>query len=386
MEAINTLSSHLEKRLVDLKSARKEGRKVIGYLPGGFLPEELVLAAGAIPVCLVRGGDHSAVEISRKYICRWMDPFCRAQIGYGLSEEDPYYNSLDLMVVPITDNHIRAVSDVLAYNTNLDIFTFGVPHMKEQSTFEYYLYGLTKLKQKLEAITGTDITDTNLREAISLCNRERDLFRKISMLRKSKPVPISSRDFIALNHGSCIAEKAFMVDLLESIYEDLKKGVTEEQQGPRILLTGSTLAMGDSRVLDLIEAAGGIVVMEEFAEGIRFYWEDVTPNGDLMNALANCYLMKRVCPAWFRPGDERRDFLIKLCGDYQIDGVIWYQLMFRESYKTESYYFPEQLKRKTGLSMLEVESDYDPSESGNIRTRIETFLYNLTRTSRSQNG
>ena len=379
MEAINALSLHLEKRLADLISARQQGRKVIGYLPGGFLPEELVIAAGAIPVCLVQGGDHSAVEISGNYICRWLDPFCRAQIGYGVSGKDPYYNILDLLVIPITDNHIRAVSDVLAYNTNLEIFTFGVPHMKEQSTFKYYLYGLTKLKQKLEAITGAEITDTKLRKAISMCNRERDLFRKISMLRKSKPVPISSRDFIALNHGSSLAEKAFMIDLLESIYGELKEAVTAEQNGPRILLTGSTLAMGDSRVLDLIEAAGGIVVMEEFAEGIRSYWEDVTPNGDLMDALADCYLMKRICPAWFRPGNERRDFLIKLCGDYKIDGVIWYQLMFRESYKTESYYFPKQLKQKTGLSMLEVESDYDPSESGNIRTRIETFIYNLTR-------
>ena len=379
MEAITALSSHLQKRLGDLIIARGQGRKVIGYLPGGFLPEELVLAADAIPVGLVRGGEHSAVEISSNYICRWLDPFCRAQIGYGISGTDPYYKNLDLMVVPITDNHIRAVSDVLGYNTNLDIFTFGVPHMKEQSTLNYYLHGLTRLKQKLEAITGTDITETKLREAISLCNRERDLFRKISMLRNSKPVPISSRDFIALHHGSWVAEKGFMVDLLESIYEELKEGISGEQQGPRILLTGSTLAMGDSRVLDLIEAAGGIVVMEEFAEGIRPYWQDVTPNGDSMEALADCYFTKRICPAWFRPGDERRDFLIELCTDYKIDGVIWYQLMFRESYKTESYYFPEQLKRKTGLSMLEVESDYDPSESGNIRTRIETFLNNLTR-------
>jgi benzoyl-CoA reductase/2-hydroxyglutaryl-CoA dehydratase subunit BcrC/BadD/HgdB len=63
-----------------------------------------------------------------------------------------------------------------------------------------------------------------------------------------------------------------------------------------------------------------------------------------------------------------------------VDGVIWYQLMFRESYKTESYYFPEQLKRETGLSMLEVESDYDPAESGNMRTRIETYVDNLART------
>jgi benzoyl-CoA reductase/2-hydroxyglutaryl-CoA dehydratase subunit BcrC/BadD/HgdB len=48
--------------------------------------------------------------------------------------------------------------------------------------------------------------------------------------------------------------------------------------------------------------------------------------------------------------------------------------MYREAYKLESYYFPEILKKETGLSMLTVESDYDPSEAGQIRTRIETYI------------
>ena len=78
MEAMEKLSSHLRTRLVDLKKARAEGRKIIGYLPGGYMPEELALASGAIPVCLMRGGDHSMVELAGAYICRWIDTFCRA--------------------------------------------------------------------------------------------------------------------------------------------------------------------------------------------------------------------------------------------------------------------------------------------------------------------
>ncbi len=62
-----------------------------------------------------------------------------------------------------------------------------------------------------------------------------------------------------------------------------------------------------------------------------------------------------------------------------MDGVIWYQLMYRESYKTESYYFPDRLKRETGLSMLTIESDYDQAETGSLRTRIETFIETIRR-------
>jgi len=135
--------------------------------------------------------------------------------------------------------------------------------------------------------------------------------------------------------------------------------------------------MGDSMVLNLIEEAGGNVVIEEFAEGIRPYWENVSTDGNLLVALAECHFMRRVPPAWFRPGKERLDFLIKLVKDFSVDGVIWYQLMFRESYKTESYYFRRRLRKEAALPMLVVESDYDPSEVGPMRTRIETFIYNL---------
>jgi len=60
--------------------------------------------------------------------------------------------------------------------------------------------------------------------------------------------------------------------------------------------------------------------------------------------------------------------------EFKVDGVIWYQLLYRESYKTESYYFPGRLKKETGLSMLVVESEYDQTEAVPQRTRLETFM------------
>lgn len=338
------------------------------------MPEELVIASGAIPICLVRGGDHSVVELADSYICRWIDPFCRAQIGYGVSGKDPYYNIIDLLVVPVTDNHIRAVMDILDYNTDIDIFPFGVPHMKENSAFNYYLNGISRLKAKLEVTNGVEITDSKLKEAIHLCNRERELFRKISLKRKSRQISINSKDFVALHHASFLADKKVMVEILESVCEELEHKGPPSRESPRILLTGSTLALGDNNILDIIEEAGGVIVIEEFAEGMRPYWEDVKPDGDLMAALADCYFMRRVPPAWFRPGRERFDFLVHLAKDFMVAGVIWYQLMYRESYKLESFYFPKILKRETGLSLLTVESEYEAADREVLRTWMESFI------------
>jgi benzoyl-CoA reductase/2-hydroxyglutaryl-CoA dehydratase subunit BcrC/BadD/HgdB len=380
MKPLDKLDSHLKTRLRDLSKAKEQGRRVIGYPAGGYLPEELVLACDAIPICFIQAGDNAVLRDAGNYVCRWFDPFWRSQIGYLTSRKNPYYAIADLIAIPITDNHVRAFSNTAGcYTPEVESFVFGVPHVKDKLALDYYLQGINRLKKKLEEFTGIEITDSRIRRSIELCNRERDLLREISLMRKSENFAVASKDFVALNHGSFLADKETMIGILESFIKEVQGSPPLSNNGPRILLTGSTLAQGDSKVMDIIEDTGGVIVMEEFAEGIRPYWGEVKLEGNLMANLADSYFMERVCPGWFRPGTERLDFLVKLARDYSAAGLIWYQLMFRESYKVESYFFPGILKKETGLPMLVVESEYDAKETGPMKTRIETFMETLTR-------
>lgn len=377
MQALENLSVQIKDRQADLIKAKEEGRKIVGYTPGGYLPEELVIASGAIPLGLIRGGEHEPVEAASAYLPRWLDTFCRAQVGYKILKEDPLYDLVDLLVVPVTDNNIRAIPECWGFFTDTEIFQFGVPHAKTDHAFDYYLEGLHLLAKKLESLTDMRIEEQGLKESINLLNRERVLLRELSLMRRSERLPIGFKDFLALNHASFILDKVTMVDILESVVAEAHEQDPPPFEGPRILLTGSTLAMGDDKIVKLIEEAGASIVVEEFAEGVRHYWEDVTPNGDLVRSLADRYFRRRVPPAWFRPGKERHEFLIKLAGDFKVDGVIWYQMMYRDSYDIESYYFPDILQRETGLTMLKIESDYDAAEIGPMRTRVETFVEGL---------
>ena len=195
METTNRIKASLASALSALSREKKKGKKIIGYIPGGYFPEELLLAAGAVPVCMIRGGEHHAVEASIAYVDRWLDTFYRAQIGYGVSGEDPYYNILDALFVPITDNNNRALYDTLAYHTNLDIFPFGIPHTKSEDGCAYFLHGLTRVKARIEQITGNDITNDQLNRAINQCNRERELINEINLMRRSA-IPLSARKML----------------------------------------------------------------------------------------------------------------------------------------------------------------------------------------------
>jgi len=111
MEAMKKLSDHLATRLIELTHMQGEGTKLIGYTPGGYMPEELVYACGAVPVGLIRGGDPEPVAESAAYVPRFIDTFCRSQIGYRMLGEEPLYQMIDLLVVPVTDHNIKAIAD-----------------------------------------------------------------------------------------------------------------------------------------------------------------------------------------------------------------------------------------------------------------------------------
>ncbi len=373
MDAMEKLSEHLSQRVSELWKLKKDGVKIVGYSPGGYMPEELVYASGAIPICLVRGGDPEPLTESLAYIPRFQDTFCRSQIGYRMLGEEPLYQMPDLLVTPITDMNSRSIADCWNFYTDVEVLRYGIPHNKTGVSFDYYAEGLEILKKKFESLTGNEITEDKLKAEIESCNKMRGLLKSISFMRKDGPPLISSRDYVRLHHASFYADKEIFIGILESLYEELKSMEPRTEQGSRILFTGSTLANGDNRIFELMEGTGAEIVSEEFAEGIRPYRHNVDLNGEPIKALSETYFMKRAQPAWCRPWDETIDNLIDLAKEFNVNGLLWYQLMYRDGYDMMSFHFEKVLQEKVGIPMMKLESDYDTSEKGPFKTRLETF-------------
>jgi benzoyl-CoA reductase/2-hydroxyglutaryl-CoA dehydratase subunit BcrC/BadD/HgdB len=214
---VKNLVTHLENRPMQLREAKKNGIKIIGYFPGNYVPEEIIYASGAVPLCLIRGGNQRPADAGLSVLPQVICPFARAQIGERLLKENPYYNMLDMVVAPITCQHLKKVADIWEYYGGLEMFKLGVPHQHGHDfELEYYTNRLKVLKDRLQAFTGNKITQEKMGKSIDLYNRMRALFKKISLLRRSSPPPISALDFIKLNHASFYADPEFMVGVLDS--------------------------------------------------------------------------------------------------------------------------------------------------------------------------
>lgn len=290
---VRNLATHLKNRPAQLREAKKNGTKIIGYFPGNYVPEEIIYASGAVPLCLIHGGNHRSANAGLSVLPQVICPFARAQVGEKVLEENPYYNMLDMVVAPITCQHLKKVAELWEYYGDLEIFKLGVPHQHGHDfELEYYQNRLKVLKDRLQEFTGNNITQERIGKAIGIYNRIRELFKKISLLRRNSPPPISALDFIKLNHASFYADPEFMVGILESIYRELKtKRPPTRTNAPRLLLLGPNLGYGDYKIPELVEEAGGEIVIEEIYEGMRYYWHEIANEGDLFHSLARGYLV-----------------------------------------------------------------------------------------------
>lgn len=376
MKGKEELSTHLKTRVSELSRLKAQGTKIVGYLPGGYVPQELIRASGAVPVCLLRGGDPEPVMEALQYVTRFLDTFWRSQIGYWALGEDPLYRLPDLLIAPITDCHTRATADCFDCYTDIPVYRIGVPHDREELAFNYYLEWLQLLKEKLEAFTGNKITEKKLRKEIEYSNRVRDLFKSISMMRKDAAPAISSKEFVWWHHASMLADKDIFLKCFEERHADLQASKPDKKSnGSRLMLVASTLAMGDVTMYDIVSDCGGEFVYEEVTEGVQPYQSNVELNGvDPIRSLADKYLMKRILAPWDRPWGDRMDRLIASAREYGVGGIVWYQLMYRDAFDMQAYSFEKKLRKEMDIPFIKVESDYNPAELGPTQTRLETFL------------
>jgi benzoyl-CoA reductase/2-hydroxyglutaryl-CoA dehydratase subunit BcrC/BadD/HgdB len=372
---IPQIGALMETRLRALAEARSRGTKVVGYLPGGFVPDELIYASGAIGLCLSHGGEARAAERALALVPNVICPFARAQIGEMLLRTNPFYASLDLVVVPTTCQHLKQVGDVWEHYDMVEVFKLGVPYdCQDEYELDYYRDRLSELKKALEHLTGTVITDDKLSDAIAVYNRLRGLLKTLSLLRRGPRPAVDSLDFVRLNHLSMYADPVTTCDALETLCGATAEPAAPTAKRPRVMLIGPALAFGDYDIIRMTADAGADVVVEEVFEGMRDYGQVVDGAGDPLDRLARSYLFGKKPAAFARGATRKRlDLVLDLIEEFDVDGVLWYQLLCCELYDEESFLF-EKILHERGVPLLVVESDYHNLDAGAVRTRLDAFV------------
>ncbi|MGY4884713.1 MAG: double-cubane-cluster-containing anaerobic reductase [Nanobdellota archaeon] len=365
-------------RIKELQEAKAKGKKVIGTFCI-HAPEELIYAAGAIPLRLSCGHYDSiapAEEIIPKNTC----PLIKSSVGFNLNNINPLFQFCDAIIVPTSCDGKKKMAEILSNKYN--IWTLDLPQDKENShSEEFWRAQINTLKERLEKITGNKITKKSLKESIVLLHKRVELVRTLFEMRKYESLPINGRDVYIIMQVAFFDDIRRWMEQLSNVLKEVKENIinkkfVSEKGAPKIILTGSPLIWPNMKILNILEESGAIIVGDDTCVSGQYFYNPVETDDwsmkSMIEAIADKALLPSVCPI-FTHSDDRMDKILELIEQYNADGVVYHLLRLCQVFDFEYSKISKVLEKK-GIPVLKIETEYSEEDVGQIKTRIEAFI------------
>ncbi len=361
-------------RVRELLEHKKSGGKVIGTFCV-YVPDELILAAGAIPVGLCGGAEFSIPDAEAD-LPRNLCPLIKSFYGFKVGKLCPYFETCDLLVGETTCDGKKKVWECL--NEMTPVHVMELPHTKGLKQREMWLDEVKTLKSRLEGLCGTTITEEKLSDAIRLMNEKRKALARLYDLRKRPNPPISGKDALLVSQIAFYDDVERFTRSVNTLADQCEARIESGEgmgDAPRLLVSGCPMAVPNWKLHHIAETSGAVIVAEESCTGTRYFenFVDETPTtmDGMMNVLADRYIATNC--ACFTPNEGRIDDVIRMVDEYNADGVIHYSLQFCHTYNIEAGRVEKALKER-GIPVLRIETDYSMEDVGQLQTRIEALL------------
>ncbi|HEX7570071.1 MAG TPA: 2-hydroxyacyl-CoA dehydratase family protein, partial [Verrucomicrobiae bacterium] len=175
------------------EAAKTEGRPIVGILCE-FTPREIILAAGAVPVCLC-GGSAATIPAAEQFLPANLCPLIKSTFGHLVKRSNPFLEWADLVVAETTCDGKKKMFELMG--ATKPMYVLELPQKANDSdALEHWTREVRKLKEHLEQRFHTSITDEKLRDAIRLMNRERGLRRQLADLMTADKPRLTGRQLL----------------------------------------------------------------------------------------------------------------------------------------------------------------------------------------------
>lgn len=341
-------------------------------------PQELIYAAGAVPVKLC-SGNYTAFFVGEDIAPRDACPLVKAVAGFKNTGLMPVYEDCSLMIVPVTCDCKKKIAGMLS--EQCEVMTMHIPTSKGDDEIDEFVSQLYDMAARLEDITGNQVTYDSLAEAFRITGRAQYELSEFIRLKKGNPYLIRGTHAMTIMNAYGYMPAEQWADALHSVNDSLKNKekigrLVTNKKLPRILLTGSPIVFPNMKIPLLIEEMGGIVAGDETCMGERGLYDPPVITDDsfdgMMRALANRSLRPCPCPT-FADNSQRIYRLKQLIKDNDIQGVIYHVLRGCLVYDFEYKRIEEELGQ-LGIPVIRLESDYNEEDVEQLRIRIEAFI------------
>ena len=303
------------------------------------MPDEIIFAAGADRIILC-GGKDDTIFIAEQYLPRNICPLVKSSFGSIVNKgcsgikSCSHFGMVDMIVAENTCDSKKKMYELL--RDYVPTYVIDLPQRPNSpEALKYFLGELYKLKDAMEQLTGNKVTVEQLKKEIESSNETRKLLHSLYNLRKMDPPPISGVDALKVMQKQYFLSTEEFKKSLRMLISEVKQVRANWTHKPRIMISGCPMSGGNTKVPEIIETKGGVIIAEESCTGTRSFWDPVDEGEDPMLALAERYI--KIPCSCMSPNDRRIDNILELVREFEVEGVVYYTLQFCHGYNIEKY-------------------------------------------------
>lgn len=365
MRVLKDFKDLILKRHYVAENWKNRGRRVIGW-SCSYTPEELIYAAGALPVMVF--GDLEPPKLADAHLPINCCSFIRSGFNAALRGD---YNYLDGFVTANSCDNRNKIFDFWRYYAEVPYTHYiNTPSKRTKSANDFFYEEILRFKTSLEASLGTSIPEEVLEKTIQLYNKNRLRLREVYELRKQNPPLISGVEAMEIVLSSMLTSKEEHNVLLDQLLTQVSDRPDPPKSGVRILVSGSI--MDNTKLIEVVESVGGSVVADDWCIGSRYFWDLTILRKDLLRAISDRYLNK--VPSSFMY-DEEHSFTHthRMTTEFNVEAAIIFTIKFCDTHLFDA---PQLVEDLQGISLPVLCLEWDHSSSGiaQLKTRIEAFI------------
>jgi len=344
----------------------KTGGKVVGYFCT-YVPEEILYAANILPVRIL--GGHEPQDVTEPHIFGMFCPFCRDCLAQGLKNN---YDYLDGVMIAQSCLHIRQAYTSWIKHIPVD-FSYYLPvpnNVQSPRAIPYLVEEIKVFKSAVEKWTGRKIQDQDIRNGIQIMNESRSLMHQLYEYKKQENPPISGEETMEIAISQQLVDKREHSKELKELIAKLKTVSGKQNTGTRLMILGSE--NDDIPFVKMVESIGGTVIIDDHCIGTRYFWNNVSENGDLYESIAKRYCERPPCPSKDWMERLRIAHIIQLAKDFDAKGAIVIQQKFCDPHEID---IPSIITELNNVDIKTLFLEFDVTiPVGQLRIRVEAFL------------
>ncbi len=365
-EIRSLIGSHTNRHVDAWKAS---GKPVVGYFCH-YMPPELILAAGALPLRL-RGAGSEDSSMGDAYMSGRVCTYVRHVMSMVLDEK---FDFLDGEICLNTCDHVRRAADLFNKKTEIPFHGFlSVPRNPRESLYGYYLSELRKVLSGMEEQFGVRSGEDGLRDAVRVMNENRRRLQTINRMRLEDRPRLSGAESLAVHIASQVLPPGEFAGLADRLIQALETRPGLESPRGRLFLLGAEL--DEPEFVEAIESQGALVVADLLCFGARSVLDPIDEDAaDPLDAIGRAYFFRPSCARMIGDFPSRWENLKARVAASRADGVVFERLIFCDPWGAELHNIMSRVDKEGAFPVLSLTREYNIVPTGQVKTRVQAFV------------